>query len=208
MYQLFAVLVSFSIIPILTRKKVKLSYTLLIVGGLLGVLSNIGINKMFESVLGVFINDSSRSTVLTVFMVSILGGLMGHYKLLEKIVSTLEKVIRNKKNILMFIPAFIGLLVIPGGALLSAPFINDLGKELKLAPARRAAINLLFRHIAMFIVPYSTGILIISSSFAELNILRIIGLNFVFISLVIGVGYLLYIKDIEVEISQIGRAHV
>lgn len=203
MYQLFAVLISFSIIPILIKKKVKLSYTLLITAGILSIFSNIGIMNILQSVLGVFINSASRATVLTVMMVSILGGIMGHYKILEKIVSSLEKIIKNKKNILMIIPAFIGLLVIPGGALLSAPFINDLGKDLKLSSARRAAINLVFRHIAMFIMPYSTGLLIVASSFPNLSIMRIISLNIVFIGLVIVVGYFLYIRDINVEIPSV-----
>lgn len=200
MYQLFVVLISFSTIPVLIKKKVKLSYTLLITAGLLGLLSNIGIENIIDASLGVFIDSTSRITILTVMMVSILGGLMGHYKVLDKIVKVLEKMIKNKKNILMIIPAFIGLLVIPGGALLSAPFINNLGKELKLTPARRAAINLVFRHIAMFIMPYSTGLLIVVSSFPDINIMRIILLNIVFLSIIMSVGYFLYIKDIEVEI--------
>lgn len=203
MYQLFAVLISFSIIPILIKKKIKLSYTLLITAGILSIFSNIGVMNILQSVLGVFINSASRATVLTVMMVSILGGIMGHYKILEKIVSSLEKIIKNKKNILMIIPAFIGLLVIPGGALLSAPFINDLGKDLKLSSARRAAINLVFRHIAMFIMPYSTGLLIVASSFPNLSIMRIISLNIIFIGLVIVVGYFLYIRDINVEIPSV-----
>lgn len=201
MYQLFVVLISFSIIPILIKKKVKLSFTLLIIAGVLGVFSNIGIVNIFNSVLEVFLNSAPRDTVLTVMMVGILGGLMGHYKILEKIVRTLEKIIKNKKNILMVVPAFIGLLIIPGGALLSAPFINDLGKELKLPSERSAAINLVFRHVPMFIVPYSTGILILSSSFPQMNIMRIVALNIVFISLVILVGYFLFIRDIKIEIT-------
>lgn len=202
MYQLFAVLISFSIIPILIKRKVKLSYTLLITSGILGLISNIGMKNILDSILSVFINSNSRSTVLTVMMVSILGGLMGHYNFLEKIVRSLEKIIRNKRNIFMIIPAFIGLLVIPGGALLSAPFINDLGKELKLPPARRAAINLVFRHIAMFIVPYSTGLLLILSSFPQLSIARLVAMNLAFIIPVITFGYILYIKDIDVEIPK------
>lgn len=201
MYQLFVIVISFAIIPILIKKKVKLSFTLLITAGVLGILSNLGIKNIFNSILEVFLNSASRATVLTVIMVSMLGGLMGHYSILEKIVSTLEKIIKNKKNILMIIPGFIGLLVIPGGALLSAPFINDLGKELKLSSERRAAINMVFRHIAMFIVPYSTGILIILSSFPQISIMRIIALNFVFISILILVGYLLFIKNIKTEIA-------
>lgn len=201
MYQLIAVLISFSIIPILIKKKLKLSFTLLITAGVLGVFSNIGLMNIFNSVLQVFLNSGPRDTVLIVMMVSVLGGLMGHYKILERIVAILEKIIRNKKNILMIIPAFIGLLIIPGGALLSAPFVDDLGKELKLPSERRAAINLIFRHIAMFILPYSTGLLIISSSLPEMSIVRIIALNSVFVGALIVVGYFLFIRDIEVEIS-------
>lgn len=207
MYQLFAVIISFSIIPILIKKKVKLSFTLLITAGVLGALSSLGFKNIWDSVLDVFLKSASRTTVLTVLMVSILGGLMGHYKILGKIVSTLEKIIRNKKNILMIIPALIGFLTVPGGALLSAPFINNLGKELKLLPERRAAINLVFRHVAMFIMPYSTGILIVSSSFPEIKVMKIIALNFVFISLLMLVGYFLFIKDIKVEITS-GREDV
>lgn len=200
MYQLLAVLISFAIIPILIRKRVKLSFTLLATAGMLGVLSNIGLETFLGSVLGVFTNSSSQSTILTVTMVSMLGGLMKHYKILDRVVLNLEGAIKNKKNILIIIPAFMGLLVIPGGALLSAPFINNLGKDLKLSPERRTVINLIFRHIAMFIMPYSTGLLIVASSFPGLNIMKVILLNAIFIALNIIVAYFLYIKDIEVEI--------
>lgn len=200
MYQLLVVIISFSIIPILIKKKVKLSYTLLIIAGILGIFSNIGINNVANSIFNVFLNSASRSTILTVMMVSILGGLMGHYKILESIVETLEGLIKNKKNILMIIPAFIGLLVVPGGALLSAPFINNIGEELKITPPKRAAINLIFRHIAMFVMPFSTGLLIVASSFPDLSIGRIILYNILFVSLIVISGYLLFIRNIKVDI--------
>lgn len=200
MYQLFIVIISFFIIPILIKKKFKLSYTLLITAGILAIFSKIGVTSALDSIFNVFLNSPSRSTVLTVMMISILGGLMGHYKILEGIVESLEKVIKNKKNILMIIPAFIGLLVIPGGALLSAPFIDNLGEELKIAPPKRAAINLIFRHIAMYILPFSTGLLIVASSFPNLSIGKIILYNMLFVSLITITGYFLFIKDIKVDI--------
>lgn len=201
MHQLIAVIISFSIIPILIKKKAKLSYTLLITAGVLGILSNLGVKNIYNSFTGVFLNSSSRETVLTVAMVSVLGGLMGHYSILTRIVETLGKIIKSKKSILMIIPGFIGLLVIPGGALLSAPFVNDLGKKLKVPPARRAAINLVFRHIAMFIMPYSTGLLIVLSSFPDINIMKIIALNSVFVGVLVMSGYFLYIRDIKVGVA-------
>ena len=201
MYQLFAIAISFSIIPILIKKKVKLSITLLITAGVLAIVSNIGFGKIYYAALEVFINPASLATIFTVTIVGLLGGLMGHYNILGKTVSALENIIRNKRNVLMLIPALVGLLIIPGGALLSAPFIKDLGEDLKVPTERRVVINLVFRHIAQFIMPYSTGFLIILSSFPQINIFRIIAYNIVFVSSLLVAGYFLFIKDIEVEIT-------
>jgi len=199
MYQLIAVVVAFLFIPILIKLKLKLSYTLLATAGILGILSGIGIEAIKESVIGVFIQSTSLSTLFAVIMVSLLSGLMKHYGILDKIVESMILVIHNKKAILMIIPAMIGVLMVPGGALLSAPFINDLGEEIGITPARRAAINLVFRHISMFILPYSTGLLIISASMPSISIPKIIMLNLIFVATMTIIGYFLYLRDIKIE---------
>lgn len=201
MGQLISVIISFLFIPILIKLKIKLSYTLLISAGILGIISGLGFETLGEVVLSIFINSSSRTTILTVMMVSVLGGLMKHYKILDKIVETMLLIIRSKKNILMIIPAMIGVLIIPGGALLSAPFINNIGEEMNLPPPRRAAINLVFRHIAMFILPYSTSLLIVSASLPNINISRLILLNLFFIISVIAIGYFFFLKNVQSDIS-------
>lgn len=201
MGQLVSVIISFLFIPILIKLKIKLSYTLLISAGILGIISGLGFETLGKVVLNTFINSSSRATILTVMIVSILGGLMKHYKILDKIVETMLLIIRNKRNILMIIPAMIGVLIIPGGALLSAPFINNIGEEMKLPPSRRTAINLVFRHIAMFILPYSTSLLIVSASLPNINISKLILLNLFFVISVIITGYFFFLRDVPSDIS-------
>jgi len=197
MVQLILVIIAFLCIPVLIRFKFKLSYTLLIVACILGVISGIGILSFKDAVLNVFIEPLSRSTILAVVMVSILSGLMKNYNILDKVVESLTLVIHNKKSILMIIPAMIGILIVPGGALLSAPFINNLGDEMELTSVRRAAINLVFRHIAMFMLPYSSGLLIIAASMPDISIPKLILLNLIFVASMIIAGYFIYIKDIK-----------
>ena len=199
MYQLIAAIVSFLFIPILFKFKIKLSKTLFITAAILGLTSGIGIDNLKDTILGVFLDSSSLSTVLAVSMVTILGGLMKQYKILDKIVESMTAVISNKKIILMIIPALIGMLIVPGGALLSAPFINNLGEEMDIRASRRAAINLVVRHIAMFVVPYSTSLLIISGSMPELNISKVILFNLMYVIPMIVIGYFMFIKDIKYE---------
>lgn len=198
MNQLVSVLIAFSVIPILTKKKVKLSYSLLISAGVLSILSKLRLEVLGQAVTSVVTQSSSLNTVLTVMMVSIFGGVMKHYNILDEIIDTLILLIRDKKKILVIIPAMIGVLIIPGGALLSAPFIYDLGEEMELSPPRRAAINLVFRHIAMFVLPYSTSLLLISATLPELNIFKLILLNLIFVAAVVILGYFFFLKDIKI----------
>ncbi|WFA08646.1 DUF401 family protein [Tissierella sp. Yu-01] len=201
MYQLFATIIAFLCIPILIRFKFKLSKTLLITALVLGMVSGIGIINLKDAFLSVITDKSSLSTILTVAMVTILSGLMKQYRILDKIVESMLIVINNKKVILMIIPAMIGMLIVPGGALLSAPFINNLGEEMGIKQSRRAAINLVFRHISMFILPYSTSLLIISGSMPQINIGQIILLNLIFVISMIIIGYFMFIRDIDFEKS-------
>jgi len=202
MTQLFIVFIVFLMIPLLSRFKIKLSYILLIACCILALLSGMGSEAAWNSLTNTFTNFSSLNTILSVMMVSILGGLMKDYKILDKIVESIYKILRNKKIILMVLPALMGVLIVPGGALLSAPFIYEMGEEMKIPASRRAAINLVFRHIAMFILPFSTGLLVISAALPEINISKLIFLNLFYVIPTTFAGYFLLIKDIKYEKTQ------
>ncbi|SCZ78129.1 DUF401 family protein [Acidaminobacter hydrogenoformans] len=198
MVQLLVVVLSYMLIPILIRRKVKLSYTLLITATVLSVFSGIGGGAILGILGSLFTSVSSLNTILVVSMVSMLGGIMKHYGILNRVVEKLQTITGNKKVSMMLIPALIGVLIVPGGAMLSAPFVNTIGEELGILPARRAAINLVFRHVAMFVLPFSTSLLVIGSILPELDIYRIIGLNLVMVAAMLGIGQLLFLREVKV----------
>lgn len=199
MKQLVIVILSYLLIPYLIRKKIKLSYTLMITATFLSAFSGIGPESILTILRSLMTSESSLNTILVVAMVSILGGLMKHYGLLERVVETLQRITGNKKVSIILIPALIGVLIVPGGAMLSAPFVNTIGEELGIIPARRAAINLVFRHVAMFVLPFSTSLLVIGSILPELNIYKIIGLNLVMIAVMLLLGHQLFLKEVKVQ---------
>src|SRR6056297_3168983 len=206
MYQLITAILAFMLIPILIKLKVKLGYSILITSLVLGAVSGIGFKSLTKAILGVFTQMSSLNTILVVTMVSILGGVMKHYQILDIIVKTMQKLIGSKRNIITIIPAMIGVLIIPGGAILSAPFVKKIGGEINLSPARRAVINLVFRHIAMFLLPYSTSILIVTSIMPDISVPLLIGLNFFFVVSIVAAGYLMFCRDIDLGDSKAKRS--
>jgi len=197
MYQLITAVLAFMLIPILIKLKVKLGYSILLTSVVLGIVSGIGFQGFSGAVLDVFTQMSSLNTIMVVTMVSILGGVMKHYQILDNIVETMQRLIGSKRNIITIIPAMIGVLIIPGGAILSAPFVKKIGGEINLSPARRAVINLVFRHIAMFLLPYSTSILIVTSIMPDISVPLLIGLNFFFVVSIVAAGYLMFLRDID-----------
>lgn len=93
----------------------------------------------------------------------------------------------------------VGFLTIPGGAILSAPFVNRIGEEIDLSPPRRAAINLVFRHLAMFLLPFSTSIIIVPTILPDFSIPFLILLNSVFVAGIVVTGYIMFLRDIKLE---------
>ena len=63
-------------------------------------------------------------------------------------------------------------------------------------------MNLIFRHIAMLMMPYSNGLLITALLVPQISIYKVIGLNLVFIAIYIFLGYMPQMRKVEmVEIK-------
>ncbi|MDX9918048.1 MAG: DUF401 family protein [Gudongella sp.] len=194
MNQLLVILAAFALIPFLIKKKLDLSKAIFIVSIVIAIFTKIGLGGFFRTIINTFSDAGASDTVLTVALVSVLGGLMKRYGILDRIVETMLKIISNKKLVMMIIPSMIGILVVPGGAVLSAPFINSLGEETGIPSTKRAAVNLVFRHISMFLFPFSTALLFIKASMPDINIYKVIGFSIPFVIGMVFLGYTMYLK--------------
>jgi integral membrane protein (TIGR00529 family) len=75
----------------------------------------------------------------------------------------LQKIFRNDILILTMVPGVIGLLPVPGGALLSAPIVDVVGDQRGLNGSLKLFINVWYRHIILFFYPLSTTIIFTSA---------------------------------------------
>lgn len=98
--------------------------------------------------------------LLVVALINMLGFILKKAGTLEKIVQKMLIVLKDVRLLVITIPAIIGLLPVPGGAIMSAPLVVETGKKAGLSPERQAAANVLFRHLVYFVFPlYPTLIL-------------------------------------------------
>ena len=77
---------------------------------------------------------------------------------IERTMQALKDVFKSKKILYIGLPALIGLLPMPGGAIFSAPLVASVDREEESPAAEKAAINYWFRHIWEYWWPIYPGV--------------------------------------------------
>mgnify|MGYP000106123667 CR=1 FL=1 len=159
---LFTAISSLFLVIYLANKKVNIGFALMLGALLIGVFN--GLN--FIEIINVFIKTITNSTTLelavAIIMICILSHLMDEFNILDRMVYFLEEVLRSIKATILLIPAIMGTMLVTGGALISAPIVDNLGDRLGLSGDKKASINLIFRHALYFIYPFSPTIILAS----------------------------------------------
>lgn len=79
---------------------------------------------------------------------------------MAKTVAALRDWLRSRRLILAGLPALVGLLPMPGGALFSAPLVASVDSEKELDENHKVAINYWFRHIWEYWWPLYPGVIL------------------------------------------------
>lgn len=103
------------------------------------------------------------------YLAAILGLIMTMSKILEvtgqteRLLAVLGGRLRSRRLKIVFFPALIGLLPMPGGAVFSAPLAKSAAKGLDIEPMALARLNYWFRHIWELSWPLYPGIILAAS---------------------------------------------
>ncbi|MDW7738940.1 MAG: DUF401 family protein [Bacillota bacterium] len=113
--------------------------------------------------------------VTMVLAITMLGHL--HHKIgaMSQLVDNLRLLIRDPRILIMVLPASISLFsTIPGGAILSAPMVEETGRKLNMPPTELAMSNLLYRHLIVLVNPFNAAI-VLASGITGISIARYLG---------------------------------
>jgi|Deesub1362A_J573_1020465.scaffolds.fasta_scaffold01529_8 hypothetical protein len=146
------------------------------------------------------ITDYKVMALITiVIMIKMLAVILQETGLLQGVLDVLQQKL-SYKGMLIAIPSILGLLPVPGGALLSAPLIDLHGKAAGVKKELLMAINLWYRHIWFIIFPLATPLVLLADLSGE-NIFAIIAKQLPIFILLFFIGYLFVrgIKNVEME---------
>lgn len=112
------------------------------------------------------------SLIVVVMLIYLLATILQESGQIEKLIHFLRSRL-SYKGTLIVIPSILGLLPVPGGALLSAPMIKEHGEKAGMQIEEMTFLNLWYRHIWFLIFPLATPLVLLSDLSGE-NIFKII----------------------------------
>ncbi len=200
MIELLGLLLAFIVIFYLRFKDFDFAASILIAAGIIGVTSGKPLSIFVDSLMQTVGDKTTWELCAAVGFITIFGYSLketGHMvELIDKLRSFLPS-----RFLLALIPALFGILSMPGGALMSAPFNEPESERLKLKPEHRTFMNVWFRHVWYWASPISPSTLV-ACSIAGIAILDFIKINFAVFLLTWVIGFVVSWKWIQKEAKQ------
>ncbi|KUO50118.1 MAG: hypothetical protein APF76_06530 [Desulfitibacter sp. BRH_c19] len=190
--ELIGLFIALLAIVIITSKWHQVIYALLFGNILIAFFSSMSMNTIISIIMEVTINIDTISLVIIVLLITLFSSIMYKTLLLDKLLESLINLIKNIHVLISVIPALVGLLAVPGGAVMSVPFIDKLGDKVKMSSGYKSGVNIFFRHIAVFFNPLSP-LLIVVADLSTLGFLPIMKFHLVPVAVSLIVSYLIMI---------------
>jgi len=156
MIEVAGVIAAFVTIFILRARDIQFYAAITVAAIIIGLTSGGPPALVFEVLLETLTAPSTWTLCVAVALISVLGYALKETGLMVRFIEGLSTVLPGSV-LLATIPALFGFLSMPGGALMSAPFIEPEADRLGLRPEHKTYYNVWFRHLLYWTNPISSS---------------------------------------------------
>ncbi len=160
MSALWITLGSLGLILVLTRVRVPLFASILAGAVCVGVLFRLEASELLQAAGAALVQPRTIALMIVVTSLIALMGTLQASGQMERIVALVQMLLRRPVLTMAALPALIGLLPMPGGALFSAPMVESAAGGEKVRAGKLSAINYWFRHGWEYWWPLYPGVIL------------------------------------------------
>ncbi len=140
---------------------------------------------------------------LIVTLIMILSRIMENSGQSRRLMAELSGFLKWPRLKLVFFPALIGLLPMPGGAVFSAPMVKDAARGHDLSSKDKILVNYWFRHVWELIWPLYPG-LILAAHFSGIPLVKLLGYTWPGLLVCLVLGWFFYLYPLKINPAEPG----
>jgi integral membrane protein (TIGR00529 family) len=153
------VLVFVGIVVLLSRRW-NLGLVLLIASVAIGLLFGYPLPAVGRDILSTSVDQLTLRLALSIVLIMTLGELLRETASLSRMVKALQVLVPSGRVVMAGLPALVGLLPMVGGAMFSAPMVDEVGDQIGVGPERKMFVNYWFRHIWEYLFPLYPSVML------------------------------------------------
>lgn len=189
-------LIVLALIIVGIRRKLFVGYLLALAGIVTPFLFGFGVISVGKGIGMTLVSAELWQLFGAIVAVTVLGQLLRQIGALSRLTAAAGELAGGKRTATAVLPAAIGLMPMPGGALLSAPLIQDVLKDEGKSPQFLAIVNYWFRHSMEFFWPLYPAI-ILGAGIVGLPVRKFSALGMMMSVTMFSVGYLFFLRSIS-----------
>jgi integral membrane protein (TIGR00529 family) len=194
-------------VVLLNRRGLELGPSVALGALLLGLISSGSLRFLPGALRDTLLSLGTAQLVATVLLINLLGALMRESGQLDRLVDSVQALCPDPRLTLAAIPALVGLLVLPGGAIFSAPLVDRAAMKSGIDGFRAGFANFWFRHVCHLVLPLSQA-LVIAVKVGNVPLSELVRLQLPILAVGATVGWVLAFRGLPASRSRGGcRRH-
>jgi integral membrane protein (TIGR00529 family) len=162
MFSVALVGVTLAVIVVLLNRKVKMGLAMLAGSAIIFFATGPTPGRLWGAAEATATGRATWEIILALYFVMCLEYQLRTSGIIDGMMAAARRLFRSDRVLLVLMPTFLGFLPSLGGAIFSAPLVENAARPYGLTGEQKTAINYWFRHVWEFTNPIFTGMLLAS----------------------------------------------
>ena len=163
MLDLLKIMFVLAVIVLLLKKRWSLGLVMVLSSVILSILYLVKPLDFAVSTYNAVSNKTTITLMIILTLIRVFESVMRKNGLMQEMMDSFRGLVMDRRILMASMPAIIGLLPSMGGALFSAPLVDEASKGVNASPEKKAFINYVFRHPWEYISPLYPGLILASA---------------------------------------------
>ena len=205
MLDAFKLLLVFALIVVLLMRRTNLGIVMAGSALVLGLLFGLNAQGVWQSLVQTVTVPANLELIIALALIMVLEDIMRRQGILQRMVTSLRGLVGDSRIVMAILPSLVGVIPSAGGAIFSAPMIEEVSRGSGASAETKTFVNYWFRHVGEYVLPLYPALLLAAQvygvPFASFAILLLPVPVLVFV-----IGWLAALRGLTVQFHETGDA--
>jgi integral membrane protein (TIGR00529 family) len=160
MADMVKILLVLAVIILLLKRRWNLGIVMALSSVLLALLYLLSPRQYLDAFLAASTDMTTLRLLIALTLIRVFENVMRTQGIMQEMMESFRGMVMDRRILMAAMPALIGLLPSMGGAMFSAPMVEEASKGITISPEKKAYVNYIFRHPWEYVSPLYPGLIL------------------------------------------------